>query len=106
MSSNATGTVTAIGLDIKANTNAPTMGRYLLTLSFCTYQPYAAIVSKENNTHNKLFLSAAHATVSTFKGCTAKSAAAIKLRQVEPVPRVNNRNNRNALIACSTTLTK
>src|SRR5512135_3659179 len=98
------GTVTAIGFAIRASAKQTVTTAYRFQFGASLYQPYAAIMSSENRTLNRLFLSATQATVSTFRGCRAKNAATVALRQTYPVPLWSRKKRRKTFSACSRTL--
>src|SRR5687768_15822353 len=87
-----TGSVTTIGFDISERPNITTTTRYRFQCGRLTYEAYAQIVSAQKNVLRTSFLSAIHATDSTWSGCTANTAATNALRPVAPVIVLNNPN--------------
>ena len=76
---------------------------YRLSAGRLAYQLYAYRASKKNSMLSTFFRSAAHATDSTFIGCSANKAATIKLRQLNPVALWSSRKRMTAFAACSNT---
>ena len=60
---------------------------------------------QEERVHSSVFRSAIQATDSTLMGCTANSAATMKLRPLNPVARFNTQNSKTTFRAWKRTLT-
>jgi hypothetical protein len=64
------------------------------------------MAANQNQAHNRLFRSVIHATVSTWSGCQAKTAATNAAGQKAPARRRSTRKSRATLAEWKKTLTR
>ena len=94
---NKNGSVTSIDLESSPAIKRTATRTYLHNPGFCEYRKYANIVKNAKKLLRTFLRSAAHATDSTAKGCTPKTAATNALGQIAPVIFFNIKKSRITL---------
>src|SRR5581483_8477821 len=104
--SRANGKMITWGLASKATRYNTATEAWPLVVGLRTCREYAHVASRKNNTLSTVLRSAAQATASTFKGCTANRTANIQLRPAKPVIVLKIRKSSTAFSACKRTFSK